>query len=109
MKLFRVLVVLIGGFLVTGFFGLVFFSEPLFGALGTGGVRGRSPIAEAHEWAITSFAAQQGFGPARLRKKHFWNDGTLLIDGKEYFVDSIHLVAAVGTNAPRPIAKSRCV
>lgn len=58
-----------------------------------GNIRTKAPLAEAHQRAINSFVEAKGFGLSRMRKLDYWNDATVLFQGKRYQPLQLQLVA----------------
>ena len=56
------------------------------------GVRGDTPFPEAHERAIRSFVASQGFGISRMRRMDYWNEHSIVLEGSRYVPWEIKLV-----------------
>ncbi|NJM56138.1 MAG: DUF3365 domain-containing protein [Verrucomicrobiae bacterium] len=69
--------------------------------------RGDSPIAEAHERGVNSFVESQGFGVSRMRRKHLWNDLTVVVDGYRCQRRDIHLIGLSANLEPRYFESSR--
>lgn len=58
------------------------------------GPRIKTPFGEAHERAVKTFFEGEGFGIRRFRKKEYFHESSVMMDGKEWHVEGVSLIGA---------------
>ncbi|MCW0219112.1 MAG: hypothetical protein OJI67_12380, partial [Prosthecobacter sp.] len=87
---------LTGGLFLAGTLGSCLFLLWPFLMLSVGYYRGphrNSPLLEAHQRAVNSFVASEGFGRGRFgQRPDFWQERTINFEGTEYLVSGLQLL-----------------
>jgi len=68
--------------------------------------RSGEPFLEAHERAINTFVASQGFGIGRVRSAELWNEQSVKFEGMEYEGNHIRLIGLTAEEGDRYFMES---